>query len=335
MMTAAMRGGELLERLPSVRGRYSANSDLSKITWFRIGGPAEVSFRPKDLDDLTSFLREKPEDTSVTVIGVGSNILVRDGGIPGVVVRLGRAFATIEPDPDAVALRCGAAALDVNVAEVACEAGIGGLEFLSGVPGTIGGALRMNAGAFGGEIKDVVAGAEAVGPDGTHRKFSHDQLGFSYRHCEIPEGWIFTAAELTGTRTAPARIRERLDAIKLEREASQPIRTRTGGSTFKNPNNPNIPGPLSDSPRAWELIDRAGCRGMSRGAATVSEKHCNFLINRGEATAADLEALGEEVRRRVAEVTGVTLEWEIHRIGRHLPGQMSAVDSQEPSGGRS
>jgi UDP-N-acetylmuramate dehydrogenase len=269
------------------------------------------------------------------MIGVGSNLLVRDGGIAGVVIRLGRSFAAIDPDTGAVTVRCGAAALDVNVAEVACEAGIGGLEFLSGVPGTIGGALRMNAGSFGGEMKDVVVSAEAVGPDGTHRRFSLDELSFSYRHCEIPEGWIFTAAELIGTRAAPAQIRKRLEAIKAEREASQPIRTRTGGSTFKNPQSPNNSQSPSDAPSAWELIDRAGCRGLSRGDATVSEKHCNFLINKGAATAADLEALGEEVRRRVVEATGVVLEWEIRRIGRHLPGQMTTVDSIELSEGRS
>ena len=327
MMSAAMHGVDLLDRLPSVRGRYATNADMSKVTWFRVGGPAEVTFRPKDLDDLVNFVRSKPVDAPVTVIGVGSNLLIRDGGIAGVVVRLGRSFATIEPKPGAAALRCGAAALDVNVAAVACEAGIGGLEFLSGVPGTIGGALRMNAGAFGGEMKDVVASAEAVGPDGTCRTFSPDELGFAYRRCQIPEDWIFTAAELTGRYAEPADIRKRLDAIKMEREANQPLRTRTGGSTFKNPKSP------ADSPSAWELIDRAGCRGLSRGDAAVSEKHCNFLINQGEATAADLEALGEEVRRRVAESTGVTLEWEIRRIGQHRPDQITAIASTEMNEG--
>ncbi|MDA0261648.1 MAG: FAD-binding protein, partial [Proteobacteria bacterium] len=216
-MAAPARGNDLLERLPPVRGRYTAKADLSRITWFRVGGPAEVSFRPKDIDDLIDFLRVKPGDVPVTVIGVGSNLLVRDGGIAGVVIRLGRSFATIAVNPQTATVRCGAAALDVNVAEVACEAGIGGLEFLSGVPGTIGGALRMNAGAFGGEMKAVVATAEAVGPDGSLRVFSAAELGFAYRHCDLPEGWIFTAAELKGMPENSSEIRSRLDAIKAER----------------------------------------------------------------------------------------------------------------------
>lgn len=310
MMVAPVHAGDLLQRLPAVRGRYSVNADLSKISWFRVGGPAEVSFRPKDFDDLVGFLRARPNDLPVTVIGVGSNLLIRDGGIEGVVIRLGRGFAGIEPIPGAPRIRCGAAALDVNVAQVACTAGIGGLEFLTGVPGTIGGALRMNAGAFGGEIKDVLVSAEAVGPNGRRRVFSGAELGFAYRHCELPDDWIFTGAELVGVCEAPQQVQSRLEAIRKEREATQPIRSRTGGSTFKNPE--------SGKGRAWELIDRAGCRGLTRGAAQISEKHCNFLVNRGNATAADLEALGEEVRRRVAETTGVTLEWEIRRFGRHL-----------------
>lgn len=330
MMAAATFGDDLLERLPAVRGRYSTSSDLSRITWFRVGGPAEVSFRPKDVDDLIDFLRAKPVDTPITVIGVGSNLLVRDGGIAGVVIRLGRHFAGIEPAPNTPTIRCGAGALDVNVAEVACEAGIGGLEFLLGVPGTIGGALRMNAGAYRGEMKDVVVTVDAVGPDGHQRTFTAAELDFSYRRCRLSEDWIFVAAELAGTRDEPIRIRKQLDAIKTEREASQPIRTRTGGSTFKNPQS------LDKMLSAWELIDRAGCRGLSRGDAEVSDRHCNFLINRGRATAAELESLGEEVRRRVAEVTGVALEWEIRRVGQHLPDQMVAINApDETPGGQS
>ena len=325
MMAATHDGNGLLERLPPVRGRYKANADLAKITWFQVGGPAEVTFRPTDLDDLIDFLRAKPSETDITVIGVGSNMLVRDGGIDGVVIRLGRGFAGIEPDPVAATVRCGAAALDVNVAEVACESGISGLEFLTGVPGTIGGALRMNAGAFGGEIKDVLISADAVDPGGNFKRFAAADLDLSYRHCGLPGGWIFVAAELCGAHDDTVRIRARLDAIKAEREASQPIRTRTGGSTFKNPKTPGA------APRAWELIDRAGCRGLTRGDAEVSDKHCNFLINCGAATAADLESLGEEVRRRVLATTGVELEWEIQRVGRHLPGQVVAVDQRAPT----
>lgn len=317
MMEATPCGADLLRRLPAVRGRYSVDTDLSRITWFRVGGPAEVSFRPKDLGDLVTFLRTKPQDLPVTMIGVGSNVLIRDGGIEGVVIRLGREFSGIEPVAGAPRIRCGAAALDANVAEVACAAGIGGLEFLTGIPGTIGGALRMNAGGFGGEIKDVLVSAEAVGPDGSCAMFAVEDLRFAYRYCDLPEDWIFTSAELVGSIESTEIVGRRLEAIKREREATQPIRVRTGGSTFKNPED--------GERRAWELIDRAGCRGLIRGDAQVSEKHCNFLINRGEATAADLEALGEEVRRRVAEATSVSLEWEIRRIGRHTKRNASPV----------
>ena len=327
-MTAAPAPcGDLLGRLPAVRGRYSANADLARIAWFRVGGPADVSFRPRDVDDLAGFLRARPAGLPVTVIGVASNLLIRDGGIAGVVVRLGRGFAGIEPVPGAPRIRCGAAALDVNVAEVACAAGIAGLEFLTGVPGTIGGALRMNAGAFGSEIKDVLVSAEALAPDGERRVFSAAELGLAYRACALPDDWIFTAAELAGAPEAPQRVRDRLEAIRREREATQPVRARTGGSTFKNP--------AVGAERAWELIERAGCRGLARGGARVSEKHCNFLVNRGDATAADLEALGEEVRRRVARATGVALEWEIHRVGRRPRGEADvAACGAAPAGER-
>ncbi len=321
MMAATSCSADLLRRLPAVRGRYSADADLSRITWFRVGGAAEVSFRPKDFDDLLTFLCSKPQDLPITMIGVGSNVLIRDGGIQGVVIRLGRGFANIEPVAGAPRIRCGAAALGANVAEVARATGIGGLEFLAGIPGTIGGALRMNAGAFGSEIKDVLIRAEAVSPEGVCAAFSVEDLRFAYRHSDLPKDWIFTSAELVGSIESAEIVGRRLEAIKREREATQPIRMRTGGSTFKNPG--------KREGRAWELIDRAGCRGLIRGDAQVSEKHCNFLINRGDATAADLEALGEEVRRRVAEVTGVSLEWEIRRVGRHAnqnAGPVVAVD---------
>jgi UDP-N-acetylmuramate dehydrogenase len=296
----------LIGRLPPVRGRLTAEAPLAGITWLRVGGPAEVMFRPADRADLMAFLAAKPADVPVTVIGVGSNLLVRDGGVPGVVVRLGRGFADIAIEDERVA--AGAAALDVNVARAACQAGVAGLEFLSGVPGTIGGALRMNAGAYGAELGDVLVAAEALDPLGGLHRLAAAQLGLAYRHAAVPEDWVFLGAELAGWRDEPGAIAGRIADIQGRREATQPIRTRTGGSTFANP-----PGH-----KAWELIDRAGCRGLRRGGAMVSEKHCNFLINTGGATAADLEELGELVRARVAADSGITLEWEIRRIG--IPG---------------
>ncbi len=306
MMASALSSGPatpLIERMPLVRGRLTANAPLAGITWFGVGGAAEVMFRPVDEEDLAVFLAHVPAEVPVTVLGVGSNLLVRDGGIPGVVIRLGRGFAGITADGASVT--AGAAALDLNVAMVAAEAGIAGLEFLSGVPGTIGGALRMNAGAYGGDMAQVLDRATALGRSGTHHSLTCAQMGFTYRHSDVPEDWIFTAARLTGTQDDPARIAARLADIRASREASQPIRSKTGGSTFKNP-----PGA-----KAWELIDRAGCRGLRLGGAMVSEKHTNFLINTGTATAAEIEALGEEVRRRVQETSGIALEWEIKRIG--------------------
>ncbi len=303
MMAALRHTPHLVDRLPAVRGRYSADAPLAQVTWFRVGGPAEVLFRPADIDDLAGFLAAKPDDVPVTVIGVASNLLVRDGGVPGVVVRLGRGFVEITAEGDRVF--AGAGALDGNVALVARNAGLAGLEFLSGVPGTIGGALRLNAGAYGSEMKDVTIAASALDARGGRHRLDLDRLGFSYRHCAVAEDWIFTGAELRGRADDPAAIQARMDDITGRREASQPVRTRTGGSTFANP-----PGH-----KAWELIDRAGCRGLRQGGAMVSEKHTNFLINTGDATAADIETLGEEVRRRVFERFGVTLEWEIRRIG--------------------
>lgn len=303
MMAARHASPRLLDRLPPVRGRYTADAPLAQVTWFRVGGPAEVMFRPADVDDLAQFLARKPADVPVTVIGVASNLLVRDGGIPGVVVRLGRGFVEITAGENSV--RAGAGALDANVALVARDAGLAGLEFLSGVPGTIGGALRMNAGAYGAEMKDATAAAEALDARGQRHRLSLAQLGFTYRHCGIPEDWIFVAAELRGEPGNCDAIQLRMDEIAAQREASQPIRTRTGGSTFANP-----PGH-----KAWQLIDKVGGRGLTVGGAMVSEKHCNFLINTGTATAADIEALGEELRRRVHEAFGVTLEWEIRRVG--------------------
>ena len=296
----------LIDRLPTVRGRLTENAPLAGITWFRVGGPAEMMFRPADRDDLLAFLADKPADVPVTLLGVGSNLLIRDGGIPGVVIRLGRGFANI--DADGTRIVAGAAALDINVAQMAAEAGIGGLEFLSGVPGTIGGAMRMNAGAYGRELVDVLVEGEIVEASGTVRRLKRDDFGFSYRHCALPEATIFLTATLEGSTDTRDAIRDRMATIRQRREESQPIRTRTGGSTFTNPRD-------GSGRKAWELIDQAGCRGLAIGGAQVSEKHTNFLINTGTATAADLEALGEDVRRRVHDKFGVTLEWEIRRIG--------------------
>ncbi|HYL48266.1 MAG TPA: UDP-N-acetylmuramate dehydrogenase [Stellaceae bacterium] len=293
----------LIDRLPHVRGRLTENAPLAQLTWFRVGGAAEVMFRPADLDDLAEFLAGKPKDIPVTVIGVASNLLIRDGGIPGVVIRLGRGFVEIAAKGEEIT--AGAGALDLNVALAACTAGIADLEFLSGIPGTVGGGLRMNAGAYGREFKDVLREATALDSDGHRHDLEPGEMDLSYRRCGVPADWIFVAARLKGRRDDPAAIGARMAAIQAQREATQPIRARTGGSTFANPS----------GHKAWELIDRAGCRGLSRGDATVSDKHANFLINTGNATAADLETLGEEVRRRVRDKTGITLEWEIKRVG--------------------
>ena len=308
-MTAAPKMAEgLLGRLPPVRGRYTADAALGRVTWFRAGGNAEVLFRPADVDDLAQFLARRPKDVALTVIGVGSNLLVRDGGVPGVTIRLGREFANVACE--GVRVHAGAAALDSSVALAAAAAGIAGLEFLSGVPGTVGGALRMNAGCFGREMKDVTAAATALDGDGCLRDFDNAGLGFAYRRSGIPEDWIFVSAILQGEAGDPAIIAQRLADIRARREESQPGRAATGGSTFKNPL----------GKKAWELIDRAGCRGLKRGAAMVSDKHCNFLINTGGSSADDIERLGEEVRARVRAATGVDLEWEIRRIGRPAGG---------------
>jgi len=301
------RAMPLVERLPKVRGRLTENAPLAGLTWFRVGGPAEAMFRPADREDLAQFLAQLPGDIPVTVIGVASNLLVRDGGVPGVVVRLGKGFAEIEPRSDG--LSAGAAALDINVARIAAEAGLAGLEFLSGIPGTIGGALRMNAGAYGHELVDVVRSADALDAKGRLHRLDKKALGLGYRHSDVPEDWIFLGADLRAAAGEPGVIRARLAEIQAARESSQPIRSRTGGSTFANP-----PGA-----KAWELIERAGCRGLRLGGAMVSEKHTNFLINSGGATAADIEALGETVRQRVRETSGIELSWEIRRVGVEAP----------------
>lgn len=308
MMAAEMNmTRDWVEALPPLKGRLRLDADLAKITWFRVGGPAEVMFRPEDLADLRTFLAAKPADVPVTVIGVGSNLLVRDGGVPGVVIRLGKEFANISVEGNL--LRAGAATPDLYVARAARDAGLTGLEFLCGVPGTIGGALRMNAGAYGGEIKAVLRRAWALDPAGGLRELSNSEMGFSYRHCGVPEDWIFTEAEFEGTPGDKAEITACMEEIGDSRMDSQPVRSRTGGSTFANP----------EGAKAWELIDAAGCRGLRIGNAMVSEQHCNFLINTGDATAADIEGLGEEVRRRVKDNSGIELRWEIRRIGVSAP----------------
>jgi UDP-N-acetylmuramate dehydrogenase len=297
-------GEALLRRLPPVRGRLEPNMPLAELTWFRAGGPAEVLFTPADEADLAAFLKAAPPDIPVCVIGVGSNLLVRDGGVPGVVIRLGRGFAQIALEADH-RIRAGAAALDVRVARFAQEHGISGLTFLRGIPGTIGGALRMNGGAYGGETRDVLVAARAVDRSGTISVLANADMNYSYRHCGVPEEVIFTEALLQGAPGNPAEIAAAMEKITESRELTQPVKSRTGGSTFKNP-----PGQKS-----WQLIDAAGMRGFAVGPARVSEMHCNFLINEGGATASQIEELGETVRRRVKEKTGISLEWEIKRIG--------------------
>ena len=296
----------LIDNLPPVRGQLSENAAISRFTWFRVGGPAEILYEPADRDDLAAFLAAKPDDIGVTVIGVGSNLLVRDGGIPDVTIKLGRAFSQVEISGDTVTV--GAGAVDVTVSRAARDSGLGGLEFLSGIPGTIGGAVRMNAGAYGRETKDVLTAIEAVSAEGKIHQVAANSLTFSYRHCDAPNDWIITQAVLKGMEEAPDIIAARMAEINEAREETQPIRTRTGGSTFKNP-----PGA-----KAWQLIEAAGCRGLRRGGAQVSDLHCNFLINTGEATATDLEGLGEDVRRRVFEKSGITLDWEIKIVGTAL-----------------
>jgi UDP-N-acetylmuramate dehydrogenase len=294
---------QLKAQLKQLRGRLLANQSLAELTWFRVGGPAQVLFMPEDEDDLAYFLASLPAEIAVTVVGLGSNLIVRDGGVAGIVVRLGRGFSEVVVD--GVDVRAGAALPDVRVARVAQEAGIAGLSFLRGIPGAIGGALRMNGGAYGGETKDALIEARAVDRGGRVHVITNAELGFTYRHCGAPDGYIFTQATFRGTRGDPAVIAAEMEKITESREATQPIKSRTGGSTFKNP-----PGG-----KAWQLIEAAGCRGLRLGDAQVSEMHCNFLINLGNATAADIENLGEQVRARVKENSGVELEWEIKRIG--------------------
>ncbi|MDB5715769.1 MAG: murB [Sphingomonadales bacterium] len=287
----------------AVRGRLTANAPLAPLVWFKTGGPTDELLEPADVADLQEFLQATPKDVPVWPLGLGSNLIIRDGGVRGVTVRLGKVFAGITVEGNA--LTCGAGAPGISVASYARDNAIAGLEFLRGIPGTVGGAVRMNAGAYGREVADVLVNCEIVTRDGERRVIGVDDLGYTYRHSDLPEGAIVVGATFAGVPGSPAIIGAEMDRIAQEREASQPLRSRTGGSTFKNP----------EGHKAWALIDAAGCRGLRLGDAQVSEKHCNFLLNLGSATSADIEALGEDVRKRVLAHSGVQLEWEIQRVG--------------------
>lgn len=289
----------------NVRGKLTPDAPLAKLVWFKSGGNADYLFEPADADDLEDFLRDLDPAVPVMALGFGSNMIVRDGGVPGVVVRLGKTFAGVER-LDETALRCGGGASGILVSSTARDAGIGGLEFLRSIPGTVGGFVRMNGGAYGREVKDVLVDCDVVLRNGERVTLPLGALGYTYRHSELPEGAVVISATFRGRPEDPAKVQAEMDRIAESREASQPLRTKTGGSTFKNP----------DGAKAWQLVDAAGCRGLTIGGAQVSEKHTNFLINTGDATSADIEALGEEVRRRVKDNSGVELEWEIQRVGR-------------------
>ena len=291
--------------MPGLAGTVEEGGSLADFIWFRTGGPAEWLVRPRDVNDLASFLAGLDPETPVLPVGVGSNLIVRDGGVPGVVVRLPKSFAKVAIEPGN-RVRAGGAAMGITVASAARDAGIAGLEFLRGIPGTVGGAVRMNAGAYGREASDILIEVTIVLRDGTVETWTAAKLGYTYRHSELPVGAVVVEALFEGTPGDPKVIGAEMDRIAAEREASQPLRSRTGGSTFKNP----------EGNKAWKLIDEAGCRGLRIGDAQVSEKHCNFLLNLGSASSAQIEELGEEVRRRVKAHSGVTLEWEIQRVGR-------------------
>ncbi len=303
-MTFSDLTAELKARIPQLRGALEPNAPLKSVSWFRTGGPAQMMYTPADEEDLALFLKEIPPDLPFFVVGLGSNLLVRDGGLPGVAIRLGKAFADVSVGTD-YRVTAGTAAPDVKVARTAAEAGVAGLSFLRGIPGSIGGALRMNVGAYGGEIRDIFVSARAVTYSGEIVVLGPADMKYAYRYCGAPETLIFTQAVFAGRPGNTSEILAEMNAITEKRISTQPVNARTGGSTFKNP-----PGY-----KAWELIEAAGCRGMRVGDAVVSEMHCNFLINQGEASAAEIEDLGEMVRRRVLEHSGIDLEWEIKRIG--------------------
>ena len=296
--------------LPPVDGKLTANAPLAPLVWFKSGGAAQVLFEPKDVADLRQFLGQLDASVPVMALGLGSNLIVRDGGVPGVVVRLGKAFARVAP-VDALTLACGGGASGILVSSTARDAGIAGLEFLRSIPGTVGGFVRMNGGAYGGDVAGILVDCDVLLRDGSEVTLAAADLHYSYRHSQLPAGAIVVAARFRGRPGDPAIIQAEMDRIAASREASQPLRSKTGGSTFKNPA-PEISG----GHKAWELVDQAGCRGLQLGGAQVSEKHTNFLINTGEATSTEIETLGEEVRRRVKAHSGVELEWEIQRVGR-------------------
>ncbi|MCB5426289.1 UDP-N-acetylmuramate dehydrogenase [Altererythrobacter sp. CC-YST694] len=289
----------------NVRGKLTRNAPLAPLVWFKSGGAADWLFEPADLEDLAAFLSQLGGQVPVMALGLGSNLIVRDGGVPGVVVRLGKPFAKVEQE-DAVTLRCGGGASGILVASTARDSGIAGLEFLRGIPGTVGGFVRMNGGAYGREVSDILVDCDVILPDGAFVTLAPDDLDYSYRHSALPDGAIVVSARFRGQPGDPAAIGAEMDRIAAAREESQPLRSKTGGSTFKNP----------EGDKAWRLVDAAGCRGLTMGGAQVSEKHTNFLINTGSATSTDIEGLGEEVRRRVAQSQGVDLQWEIQRVGR-------------------
>ncbi|MDK2761712.1 MAG: UDP-N-acetylmuramate dehydrogenase [Sphingopyxis sp.] len=293
------------ETLPAVRGKLTAKAPLAPLVWFKAGGPADWLFEPKDADDLAEFLHDLDPAVPVMALGLGSNLIVRDGGFPGVVVRLGKAFGKVEVI-DATTLRCGGGASGILVSSTARDAGIAGMEFLRSIPGTVGGFVRMNGGAYGGEVQDILVECDVVLRSGERRTLPLARLGYSYRHSALPEGAVVIGATFRGRPGEPAAIQAEMDRISASREAAQPLRSKTGGSTFKNP----------EGHKAWQLVDEAGCRGFAIGGAQVSEKHTNFIINTGDATGADIEALGEEVRRRVKAASGIDLQWEIQRVGK-------------------
>ena len=312
-MAAIRHSNDLINRLPKVRGQLTQNVELAKLTWFRVGGPAEVLYRPADEADLIKFLKGLPTEIPVTILGVGSNILVRDGGIPGVSIRLGSGFHHISICGKTVTV--GAGTPNLKLANAAREEALAGMEFLCGIPGTLGGSIRMNSGAYNSEIKDLLESVRALSNSGEEIALSAKEMKFSYRHAGVSQDLIFVEARLNGQPGDRARITEKMAQIQSERKITQPAKQPTGGSTFTNP----------WGRKAWELIDKAGCRGLTRGDAQVSNKHCNFLINLGKATAADLEGLGEDVRMRVYENSGIKLEWEIKRIGDHEKGVLREV----------
>lgn len=300
--------------LPRVAGKLTENAPLAPLVWFKSGGSADWLFEPRDVADLQDFLRGLDAETPVMALGLGSNLIVRDGGVPGVVVRLGKPFATVAA-VDELTLDCGGGASGILVSSTARDKGIAGLEFLRSIPGTVGGFVRMNGGAYGSEVKDILVDCDVVLRSGELVTLPVQDLRYSYRHSELPEGAIVVAARFRGVAGDPDAIQEEMDRISASREASQPLRSKTGGSTFKNP----------DGHKAWQLVDAAGCRGLTRGGAQVSEKHTNFLLNTGDATSTDIEELGEQVRRRVQDHSGITLEWEIQRVGNFAGAQARDV----------